>query len=199
MRSAETELGDAGTVEALVKETRTALRRLAKAVVVITARHGDQRFAMAATAVNELSMEPPSVLACVNRTASISMALSAGAPFCINILHASQEMVAQLCSGAAKGEERFAEGRWCDGVNGAPCLTGAQASIVCLNDTSFSYGTHDVFIGRVVEVRCNGPVDPLVYCDGQYRHLPGRDPIERLNGAVGELAVARDDLKPKQE
>ena len=47
-------------------QMRDALRRLAKAVVVITVRHDGQRYAMAATAVSELSMDPPSLLICVN-------------------------------------------------------------------------------------------------------------------------------------
>ena len=58
---------------------RHALRRLAKAVVVITSADASARYAMAATAVSELSFEPPSMLVCVNRTASLYPPLAAQA------------------------------------------------------------------------------------------------------------------------
>ena len=87
---------------------KQALRRLAKAVVVITSRHETVRFAMSATAVSELSFDPPSMLVCVNRTASMYAPLAAGAPFAINILHHSQSAVAARCAGQLKGEARFA-------------------------------------------------------------------------------------------
>ena len=93
-----------------MEDLRQALRRLAKAVVVITAWHEGSRYAMAATAVSELSFDPPSLLICVNRSASLHAPLSAGAPFAVNILHHGQEHIAARCSGAIKGEERFGEG-----------------------------------------------------------------------------------------
>ena len=154
--------------EQLAQSTKEALRRLAKAVVVLTARHDGVRYAMAATAVNELSMDPPSMLACVNRNASLHPPLDAGADFCINILHLEHEEVARACGGLMKGEERFTLGQWGDHDDGAPFLTGAQANIFCRNEQRFPYGTHDIFIGRVTGVTLHGLVNPLVYVDGRY-------------------------------
>lgn len=149
-------------------QMREALRRLAKAVVVITCRHEGQRYAMAATAVSELSMDPPSLLICVNRTASLHAPLSTGADFCVNILHSSHETISAACSGKLKGEARFEQGRWATSEIGLPYLEDAQASFVCRNDRQVEYGTHGIFIGQVVEVMNHGPVDPLVYVDGRY-------------------------------
>lgn len=151
----------------LAEQTRQALRRLAKAVVVITARHEDRRYAMAATAVNELSMDPPSMLVCINRAASLHTPLSAGADFCINILHCDQEAVSRACSGAIKGEARFAVGAW-GAIHSIPILLDAQASIVCRNEARVCYATHELFLGPVVAVRLHGEVMPLVYMDGRY-------------------------------
>ncbi len=151
----------------LAEQTKQALRRLAKAVVVITASHHDRRYAMAATAVNELSMDPPSMLVCVNRSASLYAPLAAGADFCINILHCDQEAISRACSGATKGEARFAVGAW-GAIHSVPVLLDGQASIVCKNETRVCYGTHEVFLGPVVAVRLHGEVMPLVYLDGRY-------------------------------
>ncbi len=153
---------------ALSLSTREALRRLAKAVVVITTSHGGVRYAMAATAVNELSMDPPSMLACVNRTASIHAPLCAGADFCLNILDLEQEDVARACGGLKKGEERFSLGEWSGNEANIPFLASAQANIFCTNETHFSYGSHDVFVGRVSAVTRHGEVNPLLYVDGRY-------------------------------
>ena len=151
-------------------ELRQALRRLAKAVVIVTSMHEGRRYAMAATAVSELSFEPPSMLVCVNRTASIFPALEAGAPFGLNILHHRQLDIANRCAGKIKGEERFLEGVWSAGALGVPRLAGSQASIVCRNVRHVEYGTHGIFIGDVVEVFTEGAPEPLIYLDGRYTY-----------------------------
>lgn len=155
-----------------VNETAAALkqclRSLAKAVAVITCQHEGQRYAMTATAVSELSMDPPSMLICVNKTASLYAPLSQGADFCINILRASQSEISNLCSGKVKGEARFAQGEWAQSEMGPPYLRDAQASILCRNVSNVEFGTHQVFLGEVVEVMSADQCNPLVYMDGRY-------------------------------
>ncbi len=157
--------------EAVARQLRNGLRRLGKAVVVITARHEGRRWAMTATAVSELSMDPPSLLVCVNKSASMYGPLTARANFCVNILHAGQADVSDAGSGGARGEARFAVGSWGAGPCGTPHLEGAQASFLCEYEKHLEYGTHAVVIGRVTEVRTEGEVDPLIYVDGGYTRL----------------------------
>ncbi len=152
-------------------QLREGLRRLAKAVVIVTARDETQRYAMAATAVSELSLDPPSLLVCVNRSAAIHSVLAGGAHFCVNILHASQEEISIACGGQERGELRFQYGIWSADGEGLPYLQDAQASFICRNERAIAYGTHTIFIGGVIEVRTSGPVDPLVYVDGGYSAL----------------------------
>lgn len=147
---------------------RKGLRSLAKAVVVITCQHGGQRHAMTATAVSELSMDPPSMLICVNKTASLFEPLTQGADFCINILGAHQADISSLCAGKEKGEARFAVGDWRQSALGHAYLADAQASFFCRNVANTVYGTHGVFIGEVLEVIDLSPINPLVYMDGRY-------------------------------
>ncbi|MEA1672771.1 flavin reductase family protein [Nitrospirillum sp. BR 11163] len=147
---------------------RKGLRSLAKAVVVITCRHGGQRHAMTATAVSELSMDPPSMLICVNKSASLFAPLSQGADFCINILTARQAEISALCAGKEKGEARFSVGDWRQSPLGHAYLADAQASIFCRSVANTMFGTHGLFIGEVQEVIDLAPIDPLVYMDGRY-------------------------------
>jgi len=161
------ELGSIANIP-LAEQLRHGLRRLGKAVVVVTCWHEDRRWAMTATAVSELSMEPPSLLLCVNKAASLHGPLTARANFCVNILNADQLEVSQACAGQRKGEERFSAGQWGSGACGTPYLRGAQANFFCEYETHVAYGTHVVVIGAVKEVDCSGAVDPLIYVDGGY-------------------------------
>jgi flavin reductase (DIM6/NTAB) family NADH-FMN oxidoreductase RutF len=145
-----------------------AMRRLARSVAVISCTHDGQRYSMSATAVDSLSTEPPSLLICINRNASLHPPLDAGADFCVNVLSARHEGIAIDCSGRLKGEARFTTGDWQASTHGVPYLHDAQACLVCEQDGRFEYGTHTVFIGRIKEVLMSGDVDPLVYVDGAY-------------------------------
>lgn len=162
------ETDSAASPPTIAEQLRNGLRRLGKAVVVVTCWHEGRRWAMTATAVSELSMEPPSLLVCVNKSASLHGPLTSGANFCVNILHADQLDVSRACSGAKKGEERFSEGEWSASVGGTPYLRDAQASFFCEYETHVEYGTHAVVIGAVKAVDCSGEVDPLIYLDGGY-------------------------------
>ncbi|UNK79216.1 flavin reductase family protein [Sphingopyxis granuli] len=159
-------LPDAGDIAGALK---LGLRRLAKAVVVVTAHRGDARAAMTATAVSELSLDPPSLLVCANRSASMFPLLKDGADFCVNILDASHRAIADRCAGGAAGDARFAEGDWRQAANGGWVLGDAQASFACAFEQAHFYGTHGIFIGRVIDVRIAGEVGPLIYVDGTFR------------------------------
>lgn len=155
----------------LAKRTKLALRRLASAVAVVTCRDGERRHAMTATAVTAMSMQPPSMLVCVNRAAAFHAALSRCPEFAINILHRDQAGISAACGGKTHGEDRFGAGDWHE-ENGTPVLAYAQARIVCARDEQFDYGSHTIFIGRVVSTGVHGDVDPLIYVDGRYAGLP---------------------------
>ena len=156
----------------LATALKTAMRGFAQSVTIITTIDDEgNRYAMAATAVTPLSMDPASMLICVNRSVSSYKILEGGANFAINILGVEQEDVARCCGGAAKGEERFAVGNWQADENGLPYLADAQTSISCHQRERISYGSHDIFIGDVQAVRLAGTVDPLIYLDGAYRRI----------------------------
>lgn len=152
----------------LSDDVRIALRRLARAVAVITCHHDGRQFAMAATAVTEVSLDPPSLLICVNRSAALYEPLSAGAGFCVNVLRRSQEPISRACSGEARGEARFKLGHWSSNELEPPCLEDAQANFFCRSVWQKDHGTHGIFIGEIVRVAVNGTIDPLIYLDGQY-------------------------------
>ena len=153
------------------QQLKRAMRGLAQSVVVITTEQSGERHAMAATAVCPVSMAPPSMLFCINRTASAHAILSKGAAFCINLLSERHEDLARLCSGSTKGEARFGCGAFGMDDEDMPYVLDAQANITCVQDGRMSYGTHDVIIGKVRSVRVADVIEPLLYVNGTYAAL----------------------------
>lgn len=148
---------------------RTAMRRLAATVTVISTRaENGMRHGMTATAVTSVSADPPAVLACVNRSAALHAQLGLGRRLCINLLHCSQQRLAEVFSGSKDGEGRFREGDWLDDAEGVPYLADAQANIFCEIEALHAYGSHSICIGRVIHANCRSDVAPLVYQDGAY-------------------------------
>src|SRR5438445_13598599 len=96
----------------LAAQTKLALRRLASAVAVVTCRDGATRHAMTATAVNAMSMQPPSMIVCVNRSSAFHAAISRADSFAINILNRSQMQISTGCGGRLRGEDRFGFSEW---------------------------------------------------------------------------------------
>jgi flavin reductase (DIM6/NTAB) family NADH-FMN oxidoreductase RutF len=152
----------------LVADMLQGLRRFAKSVMVISCEKDGQRYAMSATAVSEISLDPPTMLICVNRSATMHIPLLEGADFAINMLHAGQEQISRNCGGEKRGEERFDLGDWQASPYGPPVLADAQAYFVCRQAQRVETGTHSIFIGEVVAAFADDRVDPLVYVDGGY-------------------------------
>lgn len=157
--------------EAIAAAAKLALRRVASTVGVVTCRVDGNCHAMTATAISAVSMAPPSMLVCVNRSASFHQAISHAIFFAINILSREQASVSRACGGASQGEDRFKIGGW-DLDGDAPLLAGSQASIVCRREHSSVFGSHTIFIGQIVSVSTSDYVDPLIYCDGHYASRP---------------------------
>jgi flavin reductase (DIM6/NTAB) family NADH-FMN oxidoreductase RutF len=160
----ETQIGS-GEVTA---EFKRAMRRLASTVTIIsTADINGNRYGMAATAVNSVSMDPPSLLVCINHTASIYAPLTGRGAFCVNVLTTEHEDLVSAFSGRLTGAERFTIGHWRDDAAGIPYLEDAQCNLVCDVDTVVPFGTHSVIIGRVTAVRVAEGIAPLIYADGR--------------------------------
>lgn len=147
------------------------MRRLAATVNVITIRAGTQPMGMVATSVSSLAMDPPSILVCVNQTASIHNFLVKGSAFCVNILHQDQLDVAMVFSDSKLKYARFATGQWAQDADAPPYLSDAQGVLVCQLGQINTFGTHSICVGTVCDVRLRSDINPLVYVDGRYARV----------------------------
>lgn len=168
---------DGHSEDMAMPDLRSALRKLAKAVVVVSAQHNDAPFAMSATAVSEVSLDPPTMLVCVNRRASIHAAIVESGVFCLNILNSAHDEIAHRCGGGVPPSERFQTGHWRPALAGVPRLRDAEASIVCSLMQTSTVGTHDIFIGEVKQVFTSDGCDPLIYVNGEYVRATSRSTV----------------------
>lgn len=145
-----------------------AMRRLASGVAIVVARSGDAPIGMAATSITSLTMDPPAILVCVNRSAGIHACLSPQCPISINLLSRHQQAVSMAFGGTVPREKRFGVGRWGLDLHGLPMLEDAQANLACTIDSLTPFGTHSIVVARVIDVRLGGAVEPLIYQNGAY-------------------------------
>jgi len=147
---------------------RTAMRRVASTVAIVSAQHDEERHGTTATSVTSISMEPPSLLVCFNQASRLHHFLHEQARFCINVLHTSNLDVAKIFSSNATAAERFAIGDWRRNAEGMPYLADAQANLFCCKEQEINYGSHTIFIGRVLQALAREDISPLLYRDGRY-------------------------------
>jgi len=149
---------------------RDAMRQVAGAVTVVTTRgvNGEPR-GVTATAVCSLTVEPPSVIACINRDTWVGQFAPESGNFCVNVLARDQQDVAETFAGRTTlaAADRFQVGDWADAETGAPVLDGAIASFDCELEQAVDFATHVILIGRVRKtVSANSNSEPLVYVSG---------------------------------
>ena len=151
----------------LADSFRRAMRRVASTVNVVSICVDGQPMGLTATAVSSISLDPPSLLVCINRAAAMHAPMGDMSHFRVNVLHRDQVDIARMFSDRTQHALRFLSG-WEVDAAGPPRLLDAQATILCRRIDSHSFGTHSIFIGVVEEAESRGEVDPLVYLDGRY-------------------------------
>ena len=147
---------------------RMAMRRVAATVAIVSANHGAERHGTTATSVTSISMDPPSVLVCFNQSSRLHGFLHEQDRFCVNVLHTTNIDVAKIFSSNAAAAERFSSGDWRTDSEGLPYLADAQANLFCRKEHEVSYGSHTIFIGRVIQALTREDISPLLYSDGRY-------------------------------
>jgi flavin reductase (DIM6/NTAB) family NADH-FMN oxidoreductase RutF len=164
--SAGTALPDA----AIRNRFRLAMRNVASSVFVVATRGPDGNEGMTATSVCSLSLDPASVLVCVNRANTFMKVLEDAGRFTLNVLSREDEAVARAFGTPVRRERRFIVGDWYD-LDGLPALKSSLSTIVCDVAGRMDFGSHRVFVGQVRETANHAVGEELLYCQGAFRTL----------------------------
>jgi flavin reductase (DIM6/NTAB) family NADH-FMN oxidoreductase RutF/DNA-binding GntR family transcriptional regulator len=147
---------------------RETIGHFATGVAVITTASGGRRYGMTASAVTSLSLDPPMLLVCINRSAPTCAAVGEQRTFAVNILTENQGELAERF--ARPSEDKFAGVEVAEGVTGAPLLVAALARIECRVAEQVTGGSHTVFLADVVRADA-APGSPLTYFRGRFGTL----------------------------
>ena len=152
------------------QEYRDLMRHQAGAVTLIATGKKGKRTGMPATAVCSLTDTPPTLLICVNESASSHDVIAETGCFSVNLLsphHADLVGVFMGKTGLA-GEARFDDAQWHTLATGAPVLKDALASFDCEVTDTKKVSTHTIYIGEVRAGKARDEADPLVYFRGGF-------------------------------
>lgn len=163
---------DSLVIPTLADAYRGGMRQLAAGVCLITSHDNQQPGGMIATAVTSVSAEPPTLLVCVNRSASMFELIQNSGHFCVNVLAADALPLVDIFSNPARRGERFATGEWLKDTQGSPVTAQALVAFECRLVNTVDWHTHAIFLGEVTGViHPHAEAQPLVYLDRGFHQL----------------------------
>jgi flavin reductase (DIM6/NTAB) family NADH-FMN oxidoreductase RutF len=129
---------------------------------------------LTANALASLSLEPPLVIVCFDRTARTLAAVEHSEMFAIHFLAHEQEEIAALFASKKPEDEKFDAVSWSE-RSGVPVLDGCIGGLACELVELVPGGDHLIGIGRVVDMwKAEG--EPLVFFRGDFWNLTAREP-----------------------
>lgn len=151
---------------------RGVMGRFATGVAIVTSRDGDSVRGTTMNAFCSVSLAPPLVLVCVERTTSSHRVIAAGRVFAVNILKTGQQDLARVLS--QKGTAALEAAHRLEGIpfvtkmTGAPILLESQGYLDCRVVQAVEAGDHTIYIGLVEDAGWDAEDAPLVYFRSTY-------------------------------
>jgi len=150
-------------------EFRAALGRFPSGVTVVTTKDSTERFhGITVSAFSSVSLEPPMILVCIEKTAGSHYAFRESEFFVVNILSEDKENLSNHF--ASPVPDKFYGIDYYLGIGGIPVLEAAFVTLECRLTYAHEGGDHTIFVG-LVEKSTVKDENPLVYWHGNYRKL----------------------------
>ncbi|MDG4890117.1 MULTISPECIES: flavin reductase family protein [unclassified Mesorhizobium] len=130
---------------------REAMQRFPGPVTAITTIEDGIPAGLMATAVCSLSADPPSLIACVNKTATAHDAILRQGFFGVSVLPDALKAFADHFA-RARGADRFEGALWIMQTTGAPLLAGATVAFDCRIAKVHEGFSHSILIGVIHDI-----------------------------------------------
>jgi 3-hydroxy-9,10-secoandrosta-1,3,5(10)-triene-9,17-dione monooxygenase reductase component len=151
------------------EEFRAALSAYATGVTVVTAVGSEGPSGATANAVTSLSLDPPMMLACLDRGSRTLASVRAQGRFGVNALAAGQEELAERFSAKEPEPAKWEGVEWSEQLD-LPRLGGALMWVACELRDLIDGGDHLILTGNVLEASSR-EAQPLLFHRGAYRDL----------------------------
>ena len=149
---------------------REALADWACGVTIVTSRDGETIHGMTVSAFSSVSLDPPLVLVCADKTSDTLGVIEASGCFAVNVLSHDQQALSNKFAVKKDEHLRFEGVPHSAGKSGAPLLEEALVALDCRVEAAHDAGDHVIYVGHVLSVqRREG--EPLLYHRGRYRAL----------------------------
>src|ERR1051325_398370 len=146
--------------------------RFAKGVTIVTARRSSDGLPIGVTvsAFTGVSLQPPTILICLNHNSKATRILLEARYFAVNVLSDGQQELSQ-CFATRDIEKRFSGINWQEGLYAVPILPATLGTLVCELGKSIIDGDHHVIFGHVLEGSYREGSSPLIYWASAYQSL----------------------------
>jgi flavin reductase (DIM6/NTAB) family NADH-FMN oxidoreductase RutF len=153
---------------------KAALRRWASGVTIVTTRAGDRVLGMTASSFTSVSLDPPLVLVCADKTCHTHLLIAESGVFAVNVLADDQGELSNRFALTGNEDVRFDDLVCHEGSTGCLWLPGALAVLDCRVVAAHDAGDHVIYVGEVQEAQVAEGKQPLLYYDAAYRELEPR-------------------------
>jgi flavin reductase (DIM6/NTAB) family NADH-FMN oxidoreductase RutF len=169
---------------------RAVMRHWPTGVAILTSRHGGQAHGMTVNTFTSISLEPPLVLACIERIVRTHALVEQSRVFAISFLREGQAWVSDRFAGRdTEITDRFEGLGTYTAVTGAPILADNLGHLDCAVIAAHRAGDHTIFVAEVVSAAVGSAwtaasndgaahgaddqagIGPLLYFDRGYHHL----------------------------
>ncbi|HEX8170159.1 MAG TPA: flavin reductase family protein [Thermoanaerobaculia bacterium] len=147
---------------------KLAMSHFVSGVTVVTTEHDGRQYGMTVASFASLSLHPPLVVICVEKTVQSHDAIAAAGRFGVSILAQGQGDVSGRF--ASKRDDKFDGVAVHRGELGVPLIDGAICTLECRLQEQLPGGDHTIFVGEVVDAQTRDDA-PLVYFRSAYREL----------------------------
>lgn len=116
-----------------------------------------------------LSVDPPMVMVCLNRSAQCYQAFLASSSFAVSVLRPEHTEIAMRF--ATRGADKFSDAPFLATENGAVVLDGALATFECSMVARHPGGDHVILTGLVERLHREGGGEAMVHFSRSFRSL----------------------------
>jgi flavin reductase (DIM6/NTAB) family NADH-FMN oxidoreductase RutF len=147
---------------------KLAMSHFASGVTVVTTEQEGTAYGMTVAAFSSLSLHPPLVLVCIEKSVRTHEAIATAGKFGVSILSGAQTDISNRF--ASRNDDKFSGIATHRGATGVPLIDGAITTLECSVREPLPGGDHSIFIGEVVAIE-TAEGAPLVYYRSGYREL----------------------------
>jgi flavin reductase (DIM6/NTAB) family NADH-FMN oxidoreductase RutF len=148
------------------------LAKFASGVTVVTTADERGFHGVTISAFCSLSLDPPLVLVCIDKSIQSHDLITAAPAFAVNILSRGQTFLAEQFSGQTPlADPRFSRVPHHLGALGLPLINDTVAWIECRAWATYDGGDHTIFVGQVQSAGIGEQDDPLIHFDRTFTEL----------------------------